>query len=217
MVLSFPVYCELGILNGMFEPFNAISNFFYIVVGILLWRHFKKNNIDDSISKWFVVSVILVGVGSLLWHAYRSLLTNLLDVIPVALLILSILYIYSRDAFKTRDKFYWFLGTGFIVLLVVEFFVSPYLPAYLQNGGYGYATILLLFLIPIFQYKNRSRTFFNKSLVVLGLFFIALIFRQIDIIVCDSLSIGTHFLWHLFAALAVYKVIKLIYLNKQYL
>jgi hypothetical protein len=137
-------------------------------------------------------------------------MTFLFDSIPIALFIVSFLYLYSRMVFKSWKKAVVMVLVSFLLVIMASFISEEYLPELLKNGGHLYLVVMLSFLFPIIKSKSISSSYFKYSLIVLLIFLIALFFRQLDILVCSDFSIGTHFLWHIVASIGLYQSVKLI-------
>jgi len=70
-------------------------------------------------------------------------------------------------------------------------------PTTALNGSEGYLPAFLALLIVGAVLKARSHPAATWLLSAAGIFAVSLTFRTIDLRVCASFPLGTHFLWHL--------------------
>ena len=93
-------YCErLG--PGMWaEPLNVISNLSFFVAAWLLWRYARKNRMKDTGGYMLIALIAVIGVGSTLFHTFANRLTEWMDVIPIMLFQLALLWLYTRSAMR---------------------------------------------------------------------------------------------------------------------
>lgn len=75
--------------------------------------------------------------------------------------------------------------------------------------------LIMLLILGIYHYRHAQveRSILLKAA---GIFAIALLFRTIDLMLCDYIPIGTHFLWHLFNGLLVYLVFRALIVNRAF-
>lgn len=208
-----PIYCEKPLFSGFFEPLNFLSSLLFIISAIGLFFLFKNNKIKDVKSRIFLVLVFLVGVGSLLWHLKRDMLTLFLDIIPI--LVFLLVYFYFLLLRISKDKRFSFFGIiAYIVLtIIMSFVLRATAKSAIFNGAYEYIpAALFLFLLVIYSYI-KDITLAKRITVVFLLFVAALFSRQVDLMICPYLRFGTHFLWHLLNSINIYYSVKILYLK----
>ncbi len=195
----FPIYCEKIGLGFLIEPLNAISNFALFIVAYFLYRSYCKSKTFKNIYMPLIFLAILIGLGSLSWHVYRSPITLLLDMVPVYLLLLFVFYVIVNFLFSKKITIF-----VLIFYLSVQMFLLFYVPVEFSYGlpRHIFPFILLLFLI-LLIYRKVGRVALGLLLPV-AVFGLAIIFRAIDLPLCKVIPIGTHFLWHVGNALATY-------------
>lgn len=212
-----PIYNEFLHESVVREPWNAYSSlFFFIPVIFWLWKlrgQFKEYKI-------FIVILPLLflnGLGSTLFHAFRNeRLFLLLDWMPASFMTITLsTFLWTR----LLRKWYWGLlmvigfygfGIGAVITLVQVFEARALAP------NIGYFFIGASFILPLIIYLAKTR-FYRVRYVALTLFFLlgALTFRILDYPtpnpLPDFLPQGTHFLWHVFSAMAVFSLGYFIY------
>ncbi|NBY41178.1 MAG: hypothetical protein EBQ66_09910 [Flavobacteriia bacterium] len=163
-----PIYNEFVYDSHIHEPWNAFSSLFFFIPVVFwivfLWGRYKQHRIILLI----LPLLFLNGLGSTLFHAYRtSNVFLMLDWLPAALMSLS-LSVY----FWTKITRRWYFG----ILCVLGFYASAVLVITTLGQGYrvlapniGYLFSGSAFLIPIIWslYRNQWR---HARYVLLTLF-----------------------------------------------
>lgn len=196
-------YCERG-GSGLFdEPLNAVTNVSFFIAVWLTWRLAKR---DDALSTglWVLMGLATaVGIGSTLWHTLATPWAQVLDVVPILLFQLCFLWLYGRG----------FVGLPWQV-------IAPLLALYVGAALWGRQhrewlngvliyTPALSVVVGLDHYLRSRRERF-LVLAVAGAFCLGLFFRTIDLAVCRSLPIGTHFLWHTLNGVAVFLLMRVL-------
>nr|WP_281423980.1 ceramidase domain-containing protein [Oceanobacter mangrovi] len=202
-------YCErLG--PGLWaEPWNAITNLAFILAAFMLWRLLKQRYpankpIGDL---WLVIMVAVIGTGSGLYHTFATVWAMWLDVIPILVFQISLLWIYLRRILR--------LGWTSSSMLMMIFFAANYIAGLypdLLNGSMMYApAILSVLLLGILHAMSQPSLTNGKAnherwllLAAFGVFCVSLTFRTLDDRLCSQWPLGTHFLWHLLNGTVLY-------------
>lgn len=198
------IYCERLDATFWAEPLNAITNLSFIVaayLGYKLWKHDKKRQTSGLI---LVIIAFIVGIGSFLFHTIATRGAMLGDIIPIILFVHFGFWMILQRFFG----FKWYIALlGVIGLFWFNWLVRTTVPVTYLNGSVQYLTTLAMLITVslVLSFRGqRSRSFAAASII----FFIAIIFRSSDMMFCSSISIGTHFLWHLLNGAVVYHVIR---------
>ena len=86
---------------------------------------------------------------------------------------------------------------------------------FFENGGLSYTIALSYFLfLQIYTYFFKPELL-KKSLVIVMLFFTSIVFRQMDLKLCELLGFGTHFIWHILNSIVLYLFVSLLYFSKS--
>ncbi len=205
--------CERTSDAFLSEPLNAISNLSFILVAIMIYRTYRDH--QDLKGKWIwdlhILTILIFSIGlfSFIYHIYPTPYTETMDVIPIVAFInifffSIIVRIGHTNAFQTVVCFLAFVGSTHIL-------VSQFPNA--MNDSIGYlSSMVALVVIAIYLHMMRrpsSHQFLLASLIGV----ISLFFRAIDNAVCDTIPIGTHFLWHSLNALLLYILMKQVIRN----
>mgnify|MGYP005995486185 CR=1 FL=1 len=204
------LYCERTGPEFWAEPFNALSNAAFLVAAFWAWRVARARGGMDALEKALIALAAAIGVGSFLFHVFASAGTELADVIPiwsfVGLYVLTIIY---RSTGQDPRRTIRIAGIAAVVTTGVIWFTSgdittdPGAERDLFNGSLQYAPALIALLVFAGLTTLRGHPVRNYVVTAAAMFLLSLVFRSIDLQVCDVAIIGTHFLWHLLNALMV--------------
>lgn len=203
-------YTETNPANMIVEPFNAASAMVFI--GIALWWLFQlKGQFSERAFLYSCAVILLIGaVGGSIYHAFRySAIFIYMDWVPILILCLmaSTYFIFRL----TRNL----MASLLIIFLIMLIQVAIWNYGN-GNGHYNintnYALMAATILVPVFLFLRKTR--YENAYLVIGAFaafLCALICRIVDYE--HWLSMGTHFLWHLFGALACHLMFQYVYLS----
>jgi hypothetical protein len=199
-------YCErAGDAALWAEPLNAVTNLFFILAAVLAARTLLKTGHGRRIDCWLlVVALFAIGIGSGIWHLHPTGATVLMDVIPITLFIHIYLVTSMRHllGFSWRKALFWWFAY-LSVSIAAQLNLSPHL----LNGTIMYIPTYVTLLVLTAAVRARDpmagRIFIQMVLVWTA----SLIFRTIDLAICPSFPLGTHFLWHTLNAYMLYRLL----------
>jgi hypothetical protein len=201
-----PIYCDTAHMwMGMHEPVNTISNAAILIAAYFAYRYIKKSRVGFS-GDLIVLLFLLtwVGIGSALWHGLRTPWALFLDWLPGVVFLLVLTVVWIRQAF-VRAWLGWLAGAVGMILMVFL-------------GGWGIAVFgnALAQITPNLRFAPMfaTVTVFGIAMVtatgrkyggqaaILGVEIllcgiVAAVARSIDLMVCQYIPFGTHFLWHI--------------------
>ncbi|MGA9325536.1 MAG: hypothetical protein WBV47_05780 [Salegentibacter sp.] len=209
---SGPIYQET--IAGRFpvEPYNTFSNFLFLAI-VIYFSVKVYGNYRQQRFLAFSLPVIFLGfIGGTVYHATRSHPFWLyLDWVPIMLLCFAVsIYFILKVDLKKRKK------AAMITVVLLLIFGTKFLPwsPKIENSAEYIGTSLGL-LLPLVVYLIRTHFRFSKYIfLAFGSFGVAITFRTLDRFLY-FLPMGTHWLWHSFGALAVFFLVKYIYLDKE--
>ncbi len=189
------LYCERLDAGFWAEPVNALSNLAFVAAGLLglaLARREGAGRFAVVLGWW----AIAVGLGSFLFHTIATRLTMWADILPIAGFTLAYtLFILRR-----------WLGFGwpqtlivFIAFYAVAGILTLLVPESLRiasNGSTGYLAPFLALCVFGFWLLSAGSPAGRYVLGAAAVFVAAVIFRALDPVVCATVPLGTHFLWH---------------------
>lgn len=199
-----PVYRETTDLSlFIVEPWNAWSSLtFLIPVFIFLWQLRGKHS-HYSFIVWFCCPLLVIGgLGSTFFHAFRSSqLLLLMDFLPIIILVLGISIWMWLKVLPKKIQLLWvlliFFGLTFLSFLVLEG----------QNRiSAGYFVRGWMLLLPCYLFLRKTHFQNSARLFTAILFFcLALLFRFLDEkIEIGFMPWGTHWLWHVSTAFGAF-------------
>lgn len=203
-MIPIPIYCERGNLEGLAEPLNAISNIAFILASFGIYKLLTKYRIQKIEYKVVLILILSIGVGSFLWHATRHSYTLLLDVVPVSLSFAAITYIFLAKLIGNK------LLALLLALLLIpgRFFISSFAPTDITSSLIRNLINATVFLVIIVWTFKKYGIVALEGFGILAVYLIAITMRSIDLQICPTFPVGTHFLWHIFNAFAVYLAVR---------
>lgn len=179
------------------EPWNALSSLAYLIPVIYWFLKLKGYRHQFKFLLACLPLMLLGGIGSTLFHGFRSSPWLLyLDFVPIIILLAMLTYYFLYQLLENH------LLVSFLLILIfsLRVAVSHLLPNHTGiNISYFIGGASLF--IPAFILLRRTDFLAWHDLVIAAsLFALALLFREMDRWDTQPLTMGTHFLWHLFSA-----------------
>ena len=196
-----PVYCEtMSATSASFpvEPMNTISNGVIVMFG-LLGLYFVAKRAPRAVDLYVLCALLITtGIGSGIWHGFRDRDALFFEVQSGLFFLFAVVFFWARRLWS-------YLGAAlFLALFVGGFSFSR---EYWDRAIFGIPVqrwvalapvVILAGIALITQTYIHSKRAALLGGVALSSAIVALTFRTIDLSVCDSIPIGTHFLWHSF-------------------
>lgn len=185
-------YCErLG--PGLFaEPANAMTNVGFIVVGLWLLPQSK------GVERVLVVLLLLIGLGSGLFHTFATAWAGLADTVPIAGFVLVYVYASNRRVLRHDSAV---AAAGALAVLpyaAAAGWVFAQVPGLASSAIYW--PIPLLIALYALRLRRRQPAVASGFAIGASILTLSLILRSIDSAVCEVFPVGTHFAWHLLNA-----------------
>jgi hypothetical protein len=204
-------YCERLDASLFAEPLNAVTNGAFLLAAWLLYRSYRASGRKDGEALSLIALVAVVGLGSLSFHTFANHLTMLADVIPIGVFVLTYIWVGFRRL----------LGWGcrrtlaaMLVFLCVAPMMGAVPPALAMNGSIAYMPCLGVLLFLAARLKMRGHAQAKRLLAASGIFVLSLGLRSVDMQWCDSLPMGTHFLWHSLNGVLLYLLVASVMRNE---
>ena len=187
--MDLDLYCERLGPGLLAEPLNALSNLAFLYAALTIWRT-TGHRLDVRLLATLLAAI---GLGSTLFHTFASPLTQLCDVIPIALFQLLFLHLYLRRVVAVGP-----LATSACLLLYVLALAVASRTGMVLNGSLAYGpAALALLTLGVMHYRLRAR---YEVLYAALLFVLSLAARSVDLMLSPQWPLGTHFFWHLMNA-----------------
>src|SRR3712207_683204 len=203
-------YCERVGPGLLAEPLNAVSNISFLLAAWAAWVLASSTGTLSMGVRVLIAIAASVGIGSILWHTYPTMLTLVLDSVPILIFIVWYIWLYARNVIGMRPLLAVAPAAAFLLATLLAISFSGVL-----HGAIVYAPGLMVTLVlGVFHARERSAARFTL-LAAAGVYMAALFFRTIDNEVCTVLPIGTHFLWHLLIGLVTYLAMRTLILSTR--
>ncbi len=200
--------CERHATGVLAEPLNVLSSIAFMVVAVSIYRFYHRHEDLDRRWIWDVHALtfltFIIGINSVIFHAFPSPTTELLDTLSIVLFIViyfwSVLFRIGRcNLFQASICFVAFVGGSH--MLVTKF------PEAI-NDSIGYlSSMIALIVIAIHLYlKARPSSSHFMMAAIVGV--CSLFCRAIDRATCTDFPFGTHFLWHALNATLLYILLR---------
>jgi Ceramidase len=190
-------YCERTDATCWSEPVNALTNLAFILAGLCAMR--LSGRAHDRGGQVLSGGLIVIGIGSALFHTYAQVWAMMADVLPILAFILAYVFLATVRLFDLP------LWSG-AVAVVVYFPYSVLFGLIFEplvgslNGSLSYMPVPVLILGYAAVLRGRSPGTAKGLAAGAGILFVSLFFRSIDRAVCGAFPLGTHFLWHVLNA-----------------
>jgi len=218
-------YCERGFDPGFWaEPVNAATNAAFVIAGIAAFHLIRRQPPSQrSVTQLILASlVVLIGIGSFLFHTHATAWAAIADVAPIGVFMLLYFAVAMRSLLCLPLGWSMALTVGFAVCLwaagrvtcgpegVVEFAGNG---GRCLNGSVGYLPALAAMTAIGGMLALKRHPGARSLLTAAAIFAVSLTFRSVDKALCPQTVIvgdplGTHFLWHTLNALMLFILIR---------
>ncbi|PJI85009.1 ceramidase [Yoonia maricola] len=182
-------YCERTDFSYWSEPLNAVTNIAFIIAALILWRR----GAGVPLARFLTAVLFMIGVGSYLFHTHATIWALLLDVAPIGAFILIYLFGVNRDIVPMRGWIAFIATLGFFPYAIGVVWVTAQVPFFAISNFYW--TVPLLLVIYAVRLRDRPQIV-SGFLIGAAILTASITFRSVDEMLCDSISFGTHFVWH---------------------
>ena len=190
-------YCErLGTEPNFWgEPVNAVTNLAFFAAAYWLFVEARQRKRFDPGVVALTVLVFCIGTGSFLFHTFATNWALASDVIPIQAFIVLYFGVILHHVH----------GLGRVVSVIGAFTFLP-LAAGMQfllrdtllgGGNAGYVAALLLLVVNAVILAIKRHAIAPWLAAGAGAFALSLAFRIMDEPACGTITIGTHFVWHI--------------------
>lgn len=207
------LYCERVDESFFSEPINALTNFAFIISAFLIFRFYKKNNLDSIPLLFLTFLLSLIGVGSFLFHTFATTWSEFADTIPIWSFVVFYIMFSSRIVFENS----WFKTARITIIVFIFAYIGLNLShtdgssdEVILNGSIQYAPALFFMIVYAVALYLKKGEYSKYAFYAVGIFLISLTFRTADMEVCGSFALGTHFLWHILNAVMLYYLLYII-------
>lgn len=200
-------YCERLGPGFWDEPLNAVSNLAFAIAAIAAWILVQRAGPGPR--RWSIwtlpVLIFLIFLGSAAYHTTATRWGAIADTGFIAVYLLYYIVLFATLFWSAPWRMAWlaapvFIGFTILVALGADVVGLP------GPGLYLSALIALLGLGGSLAWSKlpEVRPYGLRYAGIGLLFAVSLTFRTLDRSLCDSVPIGTHFLWHVLNACVLF-------------
>ncbi|WP_050523398.1 DUF6962 family protein [Pseudorhodobacter wandonensis] len=199
------IYCERPGPGFWAEPFNALSNLSFIAAALWAAVEARRRGADGVV--WALIGMAaLIGVGSFLFHTFANTWSEYADTIPIWSFVAAFVLVAMQRIGGVRPRRIGVIAAAVAAVVIIVMLASgegESGPPGVLNGSEQYAPALLALLVFSLLSQRRRHPMWPWVWAATGVFCLSLVFRTIDIAICPSFAIGSHFLWHLLNGLMI--------------
>ena len=204
------IYCERLSPGFWAEPVNALTNAAFVLAALWGAVTARRRGVTHWVAWLLIGLAALIGVGSFLFHTHATVWAALTDVAPiwtfvVVFVLAAMRYLMGMSPGRVA------LVSGLVILAAV---LTGWLLATAEgsgasgvrdplNGSGQYAPALLALVVFAVLTRWRGHPSANWIAAATGVFLVSLTFRTLDRDICETIPLGTHFLWHLLNGLVI--------------
>ncbi len=192
---SIDAYCERTDPSYWSEPVNAVTNVVFIIAALIMWQRCQ----DLVWGRALAAILLLIGVGSYLFHTHATPWAAALDSTPI--LVFSLLYIFlaNRDFWGCPT---WVAALGAAAYIPYTGLITPVFAAlpFFTISSFYWPLPLLIYVYAVLLRRRSSITARNLAIGA-TLLCASLTARSLDEPLCAAIPVGTHFLWHILNAI----------------
>jgi hypothetical protein len=152
-----------------------------------------------------IVAIIAGGIGAFLFHTTATVWAVVLDMLPFLVFMLLVLWLTLTRLFAWSPLAAAIGLAAFVAVMLVGGTLVP--RGLLPTGVYYLLPLVVLVIVAVLLSLRRSPAA-PSYLAAAFVFAAAFAARELDGPLCGAIPIGTHFLWHLFAALLAFILIR---------
>ncbi|MEJ8561148.1 ceramidase domain-containing protein [Yoonia sp. GPGPB17] len=182
-------YCERTDFTYWSEPLNAVTNIAFIIAAVILWRR----SAGVPLARVLTAVLFMIGVGSYLFHTHATIWALLLDVAPIGAFILIYLFAVNRDIVRMRGWVAFLATLGFFpYAAAVIWMTEQVLFLAISNFYWTVPLLLIIYAVPLRRRPGIASGFMIGAAILTT----SITLRSVDEMLCETITFGTHFLWH---------------------
>ena len=188
-------YCERTDAGFWSEPVNAVTNLAFVLVAVWMWRRSGGKTPARVLS----VILVLIGLGSFLFHTFATGWAAALDTTPILAFVLVYIFLANRDFWSWPA---WAAALGALAFVPYAILLNPVFNAlpFFHISSFYWPLPLLIGTYALLLRRHAPGT--AKGLAIgAGLLCLSLTARSLDMDVCLAVPFSTHFLWHILNAI----------------
>jgi hypothetical protein len=207
------IYCERAASTAWTaEPLNAVSNIAFLIAAWAAWRLQRRSSntgLDGAI-RLLCTIIAIVGAGSLTFHTIATRWAEWADVIPI--LVFMIVYCWLILTLFFRWPILVKLLATLLLFAATFYLEADQFEKILWGGAMYLPTLFFLMAAGAGIWRRDAaagKAFYGAA----GLFVLSFAARTLDMPMCSTIPIGTHYFWHFFNAAVLYLLVRTLVLH----
>lgn len=186
-------YCERTDFSYWAEPVNAVTNVAFVIAALLMLLRVRGQGMPLAVALCWILAAI--GTGSYLFHTHATVWAMIADVAPIGIFVLTYVYVANRAYWGMPV---WAAGLGTLAFLPYAALTTPLYEAlpFFTISSFYWPVAVLIALYAVLLSRRATETARGLGIGA-GILALSLTFRSLDMGVCASFPLGTHFLWHI--------------------
>jgi hypothetical protein len=211
LCVAVDIYCERCSVALDAEPVNAFANGAFLIGAVAAWRLHSRHPSREAagLIRVLIAMMAVVGLGSFVFHTVATMWAQWADVIPILVFILLYLWLILIHFFHWP---HWLAALTLSIFLAATLYLEEEIPVRVLWGGAMYLPTLLA-IVTLSVGLRRQPAAGRAMLAATAVFIAAFAARTLDMPICATFPLGTHFLWHLLNALLLYLLLRLAILH----
>lgn len=215
------IYCERTSAAYWAEPVNALTNLAFPAAALWAAIEARKRRLTQPVLWLLIVMTALIGFGSFLFHTHATRWSELADTLPiwsfVGLFVLVAMHYIGGMAVArvVRVAGIVVVAVGLTIWLLAsgEGGDAAAHAADPLNGSGQYAPALMALIAFSMVTGLRRHPAAPWIWAATGTFIVSLTFRTVDMALCPTFPLGTHFMWHLLNGLMIGLLLQMLVRN----
>ena len=185
-------YCERTDASYWSEPVNALTNLAFLIAAIVMWRRTRGGG------RVLAAILFLIGVGSWLFHTHATAWSAAADSAFIMVYVFVYIFLANRDYLGWPV---WVAALGAAAYIPYTAALTPVfaaLPFFTISSFYWPLPVLIFgyaaWLSP--RHPDTAKGLATGAAILC----VSLAFRSVDELWCETIPLGTHFMWHILNA-----------------
>jgi len=210
------IYCERVDSSFWSEPINAITNIAFILASFFAIYVHRRDGFKNPSYLFLAFYVSLIGIGSFLFHTYANTWSELADTIPIWSFVVLYILLTIRVVFRASWLKTILIMTLVVIFAVIGLFLSKTdntSEKQILNGSLQYAPAIFFMIVYGISLYFKRRSLSKYVFLAILVFTLSLTFRSLDMYLCNSIAIGTHFIWHILNGIMLFLLLYTFHLS----